>query len=378
MTCQSFPTIIVSTFHSEFHLREQRFRRSLERLAESATQVTVMQKSIESLEPQLKTASDKISKQVLDVQSAQEATDEQRELVKQEEQITSERTIVADELNEACKSIMDEVIVSMQEAETALSTLTPADVSALRTMKSPPVTVKIVMEAVCILKEIKTDKMSASTDEYWTASKKLLADPAKFIESILTFDKDAISDTTAARLHTKIISNDAFDPEKVKLVSMAGELLSRWVIAISQYDKAFKAAAPKRAEYTEAAGARDAATASLNAKIEELRMLEENLGELQKQLTMEKAKFENLKAEHERCTKRLTRANEIVGCLGGENERWLDVVRQIQEKSQTLLTDSLVAAGVVAYLGQFPESYRSKRIAKWLEKCSTLGLPHNV
>lgn len=106
-------------------------------------------------------------------------------------------------------------------------------------------------------------------------------------------------------------------------------------------------------------------------------MLEENLAELQKQLTMEKVKFENFKAEHDRCTKRLLRATEIINCLGGENERWQHAVRQIQEKVRSILTDTLIAAGIVAYLGQFPESYRSKRIQKWLEKCSTLGLPHN-
>lgn len=337
-----------------------------------------MQKSIELLEPQLKVASDKILKHILDVQSAQEATDEQREHVKHEEQITADRTATAYELNEACELIMDGVTVPMQEAENALNVLTPADLSAVRTMKSPPVTVKIVMEAVCILKEVKTDKMSASTDEYWTASKKLLADPVKFMESILTFDKDAISEATAARLQNKIIANDAFDPEKVKLVSLACELLSRWIIAVAGYDTAFKAAAPKRSEFTEAATIRDASIASLSAKIEELRMLEENLGEMQKQLSIEKEKFEHLKTEHERCTKRLLRATEIVGCLGSEQKRWLNAVQQIQDKERTLLTDTLVAAGVVAYLGQFPLAYRSERIAKWLEKCASLGLPDNA
>lgn len=312
------------------------------------------------------------------ITSIQESTDEQREVVKQEKQIMAERTALADELNEEYKLIMDDVTASLLVAQNALNALTPADLSAIRTMKSPPVTVKIVMEAICILKEVKTDKMSASTDEYWTASKKLLAEPVKFIENILTFDIDAISDATTARLQMKIIANDAFDPEKVKLVSLACEVLSRWVIAVFQYDKAFKTAAPKRNKFTEAITARDASTASFNSKIEELRMLEENLAESQKQLTMEKRKFENSKAEHDRCTKRLSRASEIVNCLGGETEQWLDAIRQIEEKIRTILADTLIAAGVVSYLGQFPESYRITRIAKWLKKCLTLGLPYNA
>lgn len=337
-----------------------------------------MQKSIESLEPQLKMASDKISKQVVDVQSAQEATDEQRELVKHEEQIMTERSAVADELSEVCKSIMGEATVSLQDAENALNALSPSDLSAVRTMKNPPIAIKVVMEGICILKEIKTDKMSASTDEYWTASKKLLADPAKFMESILAFDKDAISDATASRLQNKIIANDAFDPEKVKAVSLAAESLSRWIVSVAQYDKAFKLAGPKRADFINAAALRDASTLSLNAKVEELRLLEENFAELQKQLSSEKTKFENFKAEHERCTKRLLRATEIINSLGGENKQWLDAVRQIQEQVRTVLTDTLMATGVVAYLGQFNESYRSQRIGKWMEQCSELGLPHNA
>lgn len=40
----------------------------------------------------------------------------------------------------------------LETALAALNTLTPADITIVKTMKNPPKGVKIVMEAVCILK----------------------------------------------------------------------------------------------------------------------------------------------------------------------------------------------------------------------------------
>lgn len=42
----------------------------------------------------------------------------------------------------------------LDAALAALNTLTPADITIVKTMKNPPKGVKLVMEAVCILKVI--------------------------------------------------------------------------------------------------------------------------------------------------------------------------------------------------------------------------------
>ena len=36
--------------------------------------------------------------------------------------------------------------------------------------------------------------------DYWDASKKLLADPTRFLESLLTYDKDNIPDATIKKV----------------------------------------------------------------------------------------------------------------------------------------------------------------------------------
>lgn len=355
----------------ELEKKTKKYRVSLERVQESSEQVVAMQKNLEILEPQCKIAAEKVLKQMADVQTAQEAVDEQRELVKKDEEITGEHTSKANDLSQHVSNIMEDAVPQMQEAEDAVSSLTPADLAGVRTMKNPPMPVKIVMEAICILRDVKTEK--STIEEYWSASKKMLNDP-KFVESLLTYEKDAVPDHIVEKMQEKVLSNDAFDVEKVKLISIACEVLCKWVMAIIKFDRAAKVAMPKRLELKEAEAVRDAAVAQLNSKIEELRFLEENLNDLQKELTFEKEKSENLKSDHEKCTKRLQRASEIVASLGGEKERWENALEKIQKQSKFLIGDILISCGIVAYLGQFNETYRAKQIDKWIEKCTSFGM----
>lgn len=358
---------------SELKNKERKYRISIERVIESNVQVTAMQKSIESLEPQCKIAAEKVAKQLSDVQLAQESVDEQREFVKKDETIVSEQSSTANDLSEHCKNIMEDFLPQMQEAEDAIQSLTPPDLTAVRTMKNPPIQVKLIMEAICILRDIKPEKVTVSLDDYWSLSKKMLNDP-KYTEYLLTFEKDSIPDHITERIQEKILTNDAFDVEKIKLISVACEQLCKWVIAIAKYDRAAKIAQPKRIELKEAKTVRDASIAQLNTKVDELRLLEENLGDLQKQLQIEKNKYDELKGEHERCSKRLQRAMEIAASLDGEKNRWQQALDDAQTKSTTLIGDIIVSSAIVVYLGQFTESYRIKQIYIWIEKCSSFGI----
>lgn len=61
-------------------------------------------------------------------------------------------------------------------------------------MQRPPHGVKLVIEAVCIMKGIKPkrvpgEKPGTKVDDYWEPGKGLLQDPAKFLESLFKYDK---------------------------------------------------------------------------------------------------------------------------------------------------------------------------------------------
>lgn len=61
-------------------------------------------------------------------------------------------------------------------------------------MQRPPPGVKLVIEAVCIMKGIKPKKIpgekpGSKVDDYWEPGKGLLQDPGRFLESLFKFDK---------------------------------------------------------------------------------------------------------------------------------------------------------------------------------------------
>ena len=68
----------------------------------------------------------------------------------------------------------------------------------MKTMKSPPAGVKLVMAAVCVMRDIKPDKVNdpAGTGQkildFWGPSKKLLGD-MHFLDYLKDYDKDNIS-----------------------------------------------------------------------------------------------------------------------------------------------------------------------------------------
>lgn len=61
-------------------------------------------------------------------------------------------------------------------------------------MQRPPQGVRLVIEAVCIMKGIKPKKVpgekpGTKVDDYWEPGKGLLQDPGKFLEGLFKYDK---------------------------------------------------------------------------------------------------------------------------------------------------------------------------------------------
>lgn len=110
-------------------------------------------------------------------------------------------------------------------------------------MKSPPAGVKLVLEAVCIVKNVKPIRMKdpnsgKMVDDYWEASKKMLMEQ-DFLESLRTYDKDNIPDQVIKKIRP-YIENPEFEPQKILSVSKAAFGLCSWVRAMEAYNRVIK------------------------------------------------------------------------------------------------------------------------------------------
>lgn len=240
---------------------KNRYLTGLKQLEIAGQQVAIMQEQLEVMEPQLKIKAELVAVQVEQVEAAFAIAEEQRGNVKLDEMRATEQANAANEIAAVCGAIMLEAMPLVEKAEAALNTLTPADITIVKTMKSPPLGVKIVMEAVCILKEVKPEKVPnpsgmGTIEDYWGPSKRLLGD-MKFLEGLIKFEKDTIPVAVIQLLHKRILNNEAFDPDKIKTASTAAEGMCKWTLAIVEYDKVAKVVAPKRIALKEAETMRD-------------------------------------------------------------------------------------------------------------------------
>lgn len=113
--------------------------------------------------------------------------------------------------------------------------------------------------------------------------------------------------------------------------------LCKWVIAISKYDKVAKVVAPKKQALAAAEKEFQTAMAALEIKRQQLRDIREKLAILEAALEQEKAKFQELNDEANLCSLKLHRAEELIGGLGGEKDRWSATAKALGEKYHILV-----------------------------------------
>lgn len=73
-------------------------------------------------------------------------------MVMADEEVVNRQAVQAQEIMAECDADLAKATSMLNEAVAALSILTPNDLTIVKTMKSPPKGVKLVMEAVCNLK----------------------------------------------------------------------------------------------------------------------------------------------------------------------------------------------------------------------------------
>ena len=120
-----------------------------------------------------------------------------------------------------------------------------------------------------------------------------------------------------------------------------------------------KIVAPKKELLKKSEGELSVAMANLNAKRASLKEVQDKLTKLQETLEANKTKKADLENEVDLCTKKLARAEQLIGGLGGERDRWSEEARNLGKKYINLTGDVLVSSGIVAYLGAFTSAFRA-------------------
>ncbi|KAJ1514588.1 Dynein heavy chain 1, axonemal [Coelomomyces lativittatus] len=307
--------------------------------------------------------------------------EEIREVVQREEAEASKKAAETKSIADDAQRDLDEAIPALAAALESLNSLSKNDVVEIRTMQRPPEGVKLVMEAVCIMKGIKPkkidgDKPGKKVDDYWEVGKSLLSDPGKFLDSLMTYDKDNIPENVIQKIKP-YIDNPDFAVEVISKVSKAATSICAWVRAMEKYYWVSRAIEPKRARLKEAQESLELTLKTLSELQQKLKEAEVNIKEMEKKYLESVAKKEELGRKVAECNVKLSRAGKLISGLGSEKLRWSALVEKFDEQLLNIVGDVLLASGTIAYLGPFTTEYRQNLLKEWSLCLVQLGIPHS-
>ncbi|RKO89233.1 dynein heavy chain and region D6 of dynein motor-domain-containing protein [Blyttiomyces helicus] len=353
----------------------------LEKLLNATKDVEILQEELEAMQPMLLQTSQETEYAMKKIAVDKVKAEEIRENVVKEEAASNKKADETKAIAEDAKRDLDEALPALDAALESLNSLSKNDVIEVRSMQRPPEGVKLVIEAVCIMKQVKPkkidgDKPGKKVDDYWEPGRGLLADPQKFLDSLMNFDKDNIAEATVQKIKPYIDSPE-FQVSVISRVSKAATSMCQWVRAMEKYYWVSRSVAPKRARLEEAQASLDETLKILAELKKKMREAEINIKEMEKRYTESVAKKEELSRKVEECNVKLSRAGKLISGLGGEKQRWALSVDQLDTKINNIIGDILLAAGAIAYLGPFTSEYRAALMKDWTGSLLRLKIPHS-
>jgi len=377
---QTFQTLLARK-RKEADLMRRRYVNGLDQLNGAAEAVVVMQEELTDLKPKLVLAKEEAGTMQAQIDKELKESIEPKKLVVQaDEAATNEVAQRAKKMKDECEADLAEAIPALEAAVSALDTLKKADIDLVKNMGSPPAGVKLTLEAICVMKDIKPDRVKDKetqkmVEDYFGPGKRLLQDSKAFVDSLKSYDKDNIPPKIIERIREKYCTNDDFVPDKIAKASSACEGLCKWVLAMEIYDRVAKVVKPKKemlakaeAEYTEA-------TESLVVKQAELKEVLDKLAAMEAKLASLAETKQELEAKFDDCNAKLERAEKLMSGLGGERVRWAEICASLGPKYSRIVGDVLLSSAVIAYLGPFTIPFRRAAVAGWQKLCDDRKVP---
>lgn len=199
--------------------------------------------------------------------------------------------MIAQQIRDECTKELVEAVPAMESAARALDTLVPEDIVFLRTMKNPPLGLKMVLESVAILLGFEPDRRwdianAVPSNNYWTAALRMLnSSEVRLLEALKEYDKDRVDPVSIKTVRENYLCYEDFDPLSLRSVSRASESLAKWVKAVDIYDRVVNVIKPKKAKLLEAEEELGELVESVFAKKTELQVITDRLQKLSDNFT---------------------------------------------------------------------------------------------
>ncbi|XP_017780151.1 PREDICTED: dynein heavy chain 6, axonemal [Nicrophorus vespilloides] len=343
---------------------KDRILNGLNKLYETNTVITSMKETLTAMEPELQKKSADVADLMVYLAKEQKQADTVRTVVKNDEENAKVQAEETQALAADAQKDLDTAMPAMEAAVKALESLNKTDINEIRVFQKPPVLVKFVMEAVCLLLGAKTD---------WASAKLVMGD-GNFLKKLQEYDKNNIPESTQRKLKVYIDNKD-FQPDIVASVSKVCKSMCMWVRAIDMYAKVYKIVEPKRKKLQAAEKILNNVMTLLQEKQRQLFEVESMIQSLQNKFDASIAAKKELEDTMDLTAARLQRAGRLNIALADEQIRWEQSIIRFDKELSCIVGDVLVAAACVAYYGAFTATYRKDLTNLWLNKCYEMKIP---
>ncbi|GMH41768.1 hypothetical protein BSKO_09678 [Bryopsis sp. KO-2023] len=322
---------------TEISAAKKRCEMGLEKLELTVKQVNIMQNEPTALKPTLAKMVSKTGQLMATVQKGKTVVSTssplafwspvtmakpKRALVDEEVKKAEAAAVAAKAIKMECEEALAEEIPVSEGAlqVAALDTIKPTDIKLVQSFRNPPCATKLVMEAVCVLLNVKPTRVNDPSrsgkkiDVCWEPSKRLLGDP-QFVVKLQEYDKENVPPKIMERISKNYTSNPDFTPANAAKAFSAAKGQCKWACAMDDFDKLVKVVAPKKATLADAEGQYNEVMTALQAKEAKLK---DKMETLEQQLDRSVKQKTRLEDEVEFCTKQLESATKWVASKSKE------------------------------------------------------------
>ena len=312
-----------------------------------------------------------------------------KEKIASDQGLANRAAALAQQLRDECTKELAEAVPAMESAIKALDTLVPEDIVFLRSLKSPPIGIKMVLEAVAILLDFHPDRRADPVtghmlSDYWAAALRMLySSEVKLLESLKVYDKDHVSPGHMRLVRECYLKFRDFDPLALRSTSIACESLAEWVKALDIYDRVINVIKPKKQRLIDSERELSTLLERVYNKRNELQAITDRLQGLSDNFASISREKKELEEGIMLAQQKVERAVTLLDGLEVEKERWKLVTESLKESEQTLIGDSIIAAAFIVYASGLSSVHRLECLKNWQEfilskKLISMSNPFNL
>jgi dynein heavy chain len=381
-------TTLYSTKLTALKDQEERVNLGLEKLMKGAEDVEKMKIVLAEQQVQLEIATVETNTMLasLEVSSA-EAQKESAKVGEIKSKCEADATRIGKD-KEECMAQLAQAQPFVDDAETAIKSIKPGDISEMKQNKNPIAILQLVFDGILVLFKLPMNPIKFITHtiakqpvDFFESSFKPhgsgLLVQSDFLQQIMKFGdegKDKITEETIELL-SAYTNLESFSAANAKSASAAAEGLCKWVRAMKDYHGASKIVKPRLEALQIAEGNLAEANRALASAEVRLKACNDRLGELQAMFDAQMSEKRRIEDGAMALQRTMTMASQLINGLAGERIRWTEDSNNFASQKMRLVGDSAAACAFVSYCGPFNQEFRSKLVDKFIQDCMMRNVP---